>query len=302
MIYVSNFNSHSITAFASSARGDATPMRMITGARTGLSNPVGLAVDAQRNLYVANRTGGGVTVYPSTANGNVPPLRTLAAAGLRAAQALAIGSAGDVFVSSCPNDDSAVVSSAAIFHFAADATQSDHAIAGSKTGLSYPVGLAIDEDRTLYVANGFGGVVSAFACGATGNALPRRSFTAATANTRGIAYALNTLLLLDAGIYLYPRTAASGAKPAAVFGRSALLPLRYPGGVAVDTSVTSPIVCVADFAAHAVYVIRTTGAAPHLSVAAVTTIKGAGTGLNGPVGVLVVHEERARTSGRCFPF
>lgn len=285
LIYVSNFNSDSISVFAPRACGNAAPVRRIAGARTRLRGPIGMAVDAERKLYVANRGGTGITVYAPDADGNVAPRRVLNAAGLQAAEALAIGPSGDAFVSSWSSGVAARC--AAIFHFGVDAERSDYAISGPRTGLTYPVGLAIDEQGALLVANAFGGVVGAFAAGAIGNALPLRSFTAATDSTQGIAYGARMLVLSGACVCLYAGGAGAGAKPASVFARSTLLPLRRPGGVAIDVGVAPPIVCVADFAACAVYLIRTAGVAPQLSVASVSAIEGPATGLYGPIGVLV---------------
>ena len=141
-IYVSNFNSDSVSVFERHACGNTAPVRQIVGGRTRLRAPIGMAVDAGRNLYVANRGGTGVTVYAPDAEGDVAPLRVLNAVGLQAAEALAIGPSGDVYVSSWPNGVGTRCTS--IFHFGADAERSDYAISGSNTGLSYPIGLATD--------------------------------------------------------------------------------------------------------------------------------------------------------------
>jgi len=285
VIYVSNFNSDSVSVFEANAHGNAAPVRRIAGPRTRLRGPIGIAVDAERNLYVANRGGTGVTVYPPDADGDVAPWRVLSSAGMQAAEALAVGPTGAAFVSSWPSDDGS--RGAAIYHFGNATEQSDYAIAGSRTGLTYPVGLAIDEQDALLVANAFGGVVSAFAAGATGNALPLRSFTAATCSTQGIAYGARMLLLSDGCVWLYSGGVAAGATPSAVFARSALLPWRRPAGVAIDVGVAPPLVCVTDFAASAVYLIRTAGVAPQLRVESVSSIDGPATRLDGPIGVLV---------------
>lgn len=103
MIYVSNFNSDSISVFAAHAHTNAAQVRRIAGARTRLSGPIALAVDAQGKLYVANRRSAAVTVYPPAADGDVAPLRVLLAPAMHGPAALAIGPSGDAFVSNVPN-------------------------------------------------------------------------------------------------------------------------------------------------------------------------------------------------------
>jgi DNA-binding beta-propeller fold protein YncE len=276
VIYVSNFGAHSVTVFAPRARGNVAPIRTIAGANTCLSGPLGLAVDAQNNLYVANRTAVGVVVYAPTADGNVAPLRNLCVPEMSEALAVAIGPKEDVFVSTSPRHGSDC-GATAILHFPFEVAESDYAIAGPLTGLTYPVGLAVDRDGTIYVANAFGGVVSAFAAGAVGNALPMRSFSAATSSTQGIACGAKTLLLTGPGVYLYPSAITPVARPAAIFARSASLPLEYPGGITIDTGGAAPILYVADYAAHAVHVIHTAGVPPRLAVMWTSAIKGPAT-------------------------
>ncbi len=77
-LYVSN--SDSITVYAPGATGNAAPIRTISGASTGLSNPLGVAVDSAGHLYVANILGSSITMYALGATGNVAPLRTVSGA------------------------------------------------------------------------------------------------------------------------------------------------------------------------------------------------------------------------------
>jgi hypothetical protein len=146
VIYASNFSADRITVFEPRARGNAAPVRTIEGGRTGLAGPRGLALDARGCLYVANRRAATVTVYAPAASGNVAPLRTLHAPAVRSVEGLALGPDGGVFVSSCPGGD--LAGPATIAHFVADDMQCDYTIAGSKTGLTYPVGLALAHDGT----------------------------------------------------------------------------------------------------------------------------------------------------------
>ncbi|MGH7814591.1 MAG: hypothetical protein ACREQI_11405 [Candidatus Binataceae bacterium] len=68
----------SITEYAANATGPATPIAEIVGPSTGLSQPSGIAIDANSNVYVANNDGGpsasgAVTIYtPAGIAGTAP--------------------------------------------------------------------------------------------------------------------------------------------------------------------------------------------------------------------------------------
>ncbi len=68
----------SITVYDKKARGNAAPLRVITGPRTQLNWPTGMFVDSDREeLYVANDGGNSILVFNTDANGNAAPLRVL---------------------------------------------------------------------------------------------------------------------------------------------------------------------------------------------------------------------------------
>jgi DNA-binding beta-propeller fold protein YncE len=87
LLYVANAAANSITAYTLPAQGNVAPARTISGPRTGLSNPVALAVDADGNIIVAN-AGGSIEVFSDGANGNVSPATTYALPGSPAAIAV----------------------------------------------------------------------------------------------------------------------------------------------------------------------------------------------------------------------
>jgi DNA-binding beta-propeller fold protein YncE len=67
-----------ITVYDKKARGDAAPLRVISGPRTQLNWAEGLFVDEQRGeLYVANDAGESVLVFSTDASGDAAPLRVL---------------------------------------------------------------------------------------------------------------------------------------------------------------------------------------------------------------------------------
>ncbi len=68
----------SITVYPIDARGDAPPLRVITGPKTQMNWPTGLAMDEERGeLYVANDMGDSVLVFRSDAEGDAAPVRVL---------------------------------------------------------------------------------------------------------------------------------------------------------------------------------------------------------------------------------
>ncbi len=294
-IYVTNQN-NSITVFALDATGNVAPQRTIAGASTGLSLPIGLGVDHQGNLYVANREGGTVGVFPMTANGNVAPTRSITSAGMGSPQGIALGPGDDLYVATCPNCGGGNGGDTGVFHFATNGTTSDYEIAGSNTGFTVPVGVNLDKDKNVYVANAFGGNVAVFAAGNSGNTMPIRSFTMnvsgnAQSQSLGANSGANALAIgmPGRGVQLYDTTASGAADPVATLASSTAFPLSYPAGVFFDNSVTPPVVYVNDYGASAIYVIQTAGTAPNLTIASVRTIQGAATGLSAPLGITVVH-------------
>ncbi len=289
-IYVTNGND-TVTVYSLGASGNTAPIRTLSGASTQLSIPIGVAVDASGELLVANRGGGSVTVYPALATGDVAPTRTLTAAGMGSPEGLVVGPAGDAFVSTCPGCGSANGGSVGVFHFPAASASSDFSLAGASTGFTDPACLALDGSGNLWVGNAFGGDVALFPTSAMGDATPTSSFTPTpTTNIQSLAYADGTLFLTvpSVGIALYAPGSTGSASATATLATSAQLPINYPAGMFVDSTASPPIIYLDDYGASAVYVIHTSGTAPNLTVASVSTLQGAATGLSGPVGIHVV--------------
>jgi DNA-binding beta-propeller fold protein YncE len=67
-----------ITVYAKNAAGNAGPLRVISGPRTGLNWPTGVAVNAESgDVYVTNDTTDAILVFDAEANGDVAPKRIL---------------------------------------------------------------------------------------------------------------------------------------------------------------------------------------------------------------------------------
>jgi DNA-binding beta-propeller fold protein YncE len=83
----------SITIYSKNATGDAAPVRVIQGPRTGLNWPTGIAIDSDRgDLYVTNDTTDAILVFDADASGDVAPRRVLKGAktGLKNPTGLAL--------------------------------------------------------------------------------------------------------------------------------------------------------------------------------------------------------------------
>jgi len=69
----------SITVYRREASGDAAPVRVIQGPKTGLNWATGITVDPDRNeLLVANDVGDNILIFDIAAQGDVAPKRVLA--------------------------------------------------------------------------------------------------------------------------------------------------------------------------------------------------------------------------------
>lgn len=82
-LYVANDINQSVLVFrnAAAAQGNVAPVRVLTGDKTRLRNPTGVALDLKnQELWVSNLGNASATVYPLMATGNVAPLRVIRSA------------------------------------------------------------------------------------------------------------------------------------------------------------------------------------------------------------------------------
>ena len=82
-LYVANDIGQAILVFRNiaTAQGNVAPVRVITGAKTKLRNPTGVALDLKnREVWVSNLGNSSATVYPLMADGDVAPLRVIRSA------------------------------------------------------------------------------------------------------------------------------------------------------------------------------------------------------------------------------
>ncbi len=170
VIYVSNnISGDSITTWPDDTTGNIAPTTNIVGAATTLSDPTGVAVDANW-IYVANSWNNSVDVFPIDATGNVAPTRSIqgAATTLNSPRGVAVDGSWIYVVNRL--DDSVTV-----FPIGADGNVAPtRSIQGAATTLSRPYGVAVD-GSWIYVVNRLDDSVDVFPIGADGDVAPTRS-------------------------------------------------------------------------------------------------------------------------------
>jgi hypothetical protein len=140
VVYAGNLNSHSITEYPTSARGNTAPTTVISGSKTMLVNPVGLAVDSGQNLYVADDSAAAIFVFAAGASGNVSPIRTIAGSmtGLSGTSGIVVTKTGSIVVTNPGVNSVTSYPDTANGNVAPTTT-----LQGPATGLSFPIGLVL---------------------------------------------------------------------------------------------------------------------------------------------------------------
>ncbi len=170
-----------IFIYAAGASGNVAPTATIQGNntpfnQTATSGPYagefclnGVAVDQSSNVYVSSGYVGcpnAIYVFAAGATGNVGATATITGSntGLSGISGVAIGPAG-IYVSNLAANTITIYPASANGNVAPTTT-----IAGSNTMLSTPVGIDVDAQGNIYVANGSNVLI--FAPGASGNVAP----------------------------------------------------------------------------------------------------------------------------------
>ncbi|MGA7094592.1 MAG: hypothetical protein WBX23_11210 [Candidatus Cybelea sp.] len=184
----------SITVYASGTNGNVTPIRTISGSKTGLGVVEGIAVDENAEVYVANAQvcprghcigTDQVTVYAAGANGNVEPIRKIVGSNtlLSLPEGIALDGENNVYVGNLNHAQFSVTVYAA---GASGNVAPIRTIAGSKTGLAYPKGIALDAGGHIYVVNSLNDIsVTVYSPGANGNVNPTRIIRGAKTGLNG---------------------------------------------------------------------------------------------------------------------
>lgn len=298
-LYVANATGNSVTVYASGAGGNAKPIQDISGSKTKLLTPYGVAVDESGNIYVTNDGVDQIEVYAPGATGNVVPIRGIVGQPYRYPKGIAIDPVnGDIYV--------AKQSTNSIIIYAPSASGADAPTAkiqGSNTGLNSPTGVALDTSGNIYVTNKGDSAsegndsVTVYAAGSTGNVAPMRTI----AGTRtGLDIPVQLAVDASAKIYVanitYPNSGngsltvyAAGAKgnvaPTETI-EGAKTELNLPAGIALNSSgnIYAANLDRTDYTGSSITVYA---AGSNGNVAPINTISGTNTGLNGPRGIVI---------------
>ncbi len=265
-IYVGNLGSSvrdrkvrdSITVYAPGSNGNVAPIATITGDRTGLNSPGGIAVDSVGNIYVTNdvvvseQGDDKITVYAPGSNGNVAPKATLFALGLGYPGGIVVDSHGNLYVA---NDGSTVGGVDAIIVYPPNSLVPSKAI-GLETALDQPSGITVDGSGTIYVTNQENGngrldSVNVYPPGRYARGAPSAAIVGAhtklaqpygiATDSRGNLYVANA----EGGphsrgsITIYPTRSKGNVAPSAIVNgnpTSDNTGLNSPSGVALDSS------------------------------------------------------------------
>jgi hypothetical protein len=233
----------SILVFASDARGDTAPIRVISGPNTLMVAPFAITVDPVNNeLYVSDFFGEAVRVYPLDADGDVAPLRNLTNgpnSHLVWPRQLVVDTVNDEIIVPSFNifdPPPAPASSIRVYPRTADGDIAPlRSIFGDNTMLDNPLSLTLDSTHDELLTNSYsaGGPgapgVLAFSRVDTGDAIPLRTLSGPATTilnyTNWLAHdPVNDEIYVDAvfsneffanlGYAVFPRTASGDVAPA----------------------------------------------------------------------------------------
>jgi hypothetical protein len=164
-----------IKVFSSSASGNATPIRTISGSQTGLEGPEAIVVDARGSTYVADAVADKILVFPPGANGNIAPIQVIGGAqtGISLPVNLTLGGDGNIYVCNQLPGNSGGYD---ILAYPFDATGNVAPVRVLQTG-AYGYAIVLDTAGELYAGEGFEGgpfqpTFEVYAAGASGNDQP----------------------------------------------------------------------------------------------------------------------------------
>jgi hypothetical protein len=253
-IYVSNTSTNKVTIYAADSTGNAPPLAVIGGAKTRLASPTAVALDGSGEIYVLNTGTSSVTKYPSSGNGsgiqNEAPIGRISGpkTQLRDPIAMTVDAAGDVYVANQKGGPTRPVKdySPGVITIYTAGSNGDVApvrtIKGKTTGLTDPVGIALDADGDVYVGNNstyvnrnasYPASIEVFSAGSTDDATPLAVIAGGQTN---ISYPQGIALDSERNIY------ATGFTPSgnSTFSSINVYPVGSNGDVAPSTFLGGP--------------------------------------------------------------
>jgi hypothetical protein len=176
-----------ITVYPPGSNGNVDPIATVAGPNTGLKSSKAIAVDSAGRIYAASLQStfgcdANITVYHSLSNGNVNPVATICGddTHLSNPYGVAVDSSKNMYVTSLGGGGH--LSGAAILIFPPGSNGDSppiRTITGPNTGLTTPIGIALDSHDNIYVTSndergirGGVGTITVFAAGADGDVKP----------------------------------------------------------------------------------------------------------------------------------
>ncbi len=293
-LYVANVDlGGRVTSYPLDAHGNVKPIQQISGDKTHLAHPHGIAVDKSGKIYVANNAPTSVTVYAAGATGNAKPSQTISGAKTELSYPFGIAvdpANGDVYVA---NAYAGLKEKGSVTIYAPGASGDAApigAIQGAKTGLDSPHYVALDADGNIEATNS-NNTVTVYSAGSTGNVAPIRTIRGSLTKTKDPIE-----LTIDAGLNTYVANYAGNSLTVFAPGASGNVApvqdihghrtqLRGALGVAVDSD-GNIYVGSGPNAANGIVTVYATGS--NGNARPIRTIEGTKTGLASPAG-LAIH-------------
>ncbi len=186
------------TVYSAGNHGNVKPVATITG-RVKYPvwfEPHGIAVDTNGRIYVLLQDA--INVYSAGSNGAATPLAVISVPITGARTDIALDSSGKVYLTNAVAPTLSFRSQVLVYSAGSTGNASPAAIIeGSKTGLDYPRGVAVDAGGKIYVTMFEG--ISVFSEGNNGNVEP---ITKITSNNTGLTQPYGVAVGSDGKIYV----------------------------------------------------------------------------------------------------
>jgi sugar lactone lactonase YvrE len=184
---------NAVFVYAPGSNGNVAPVRQIKGSLTRLDAPDAIALAPSGDVYVGNYYSDTVNIYPGSAQGNVSPSSVLGNSfinKMNMPSGVAVTPGGLIYVTNsgfltcCGSNGGNSVNTYGVGSAAASAPLTR--ILGDNTQLDFPIGVALDSSKQIYVLN-WGATsstpsINVYAAGAHGNVTPTAIMTGGSAS------------------------------------------------------------------------------------------------------------------------